>query len=114
VYEALIDNTIVNHAELHRFNYLLRQLGFGVINVIGDCETVPEYQGQGIYPAMLSRIIRDVKQGVKANSPLFIMVVPENIPSIKGIERAGFQFAFHIQVTRLGPFLIQKTLGNSK
>lgn len=114
VYEATIDGKVINHGELHSFNYLLWQLGFGMANVIGDCVTIPDYQGQGIYPAMLNRIIHDIKTGDKANSPVFIMVLPENTPSIKGIERAGFLFDFHFRGTRLGPFLIRKELGKSK
>lgn len=54
---------------------------------IGPCYTYPDFRGKGIYPKVLSEICR--RRGSDAMS--FYMIVDEtNIPSIKGIERAGF------------------------
>ena len=54
---------------------------------IGPCYTYLTFRGKGIYPKVLSKIcaIRACGEGS------FYMIVDEsNIPSIKGIEKAGF------------------------
>lgn len=54
---------------------------------IGPCYTYPAFRGNGIYPKVLSEICRR-----KGNDTfLFYMIVDEmNLPSIRGIEKAGF------------------------
>jgi RimJ/RimL family protein N-acetyltransferase len=72
------------------------------------CETTPEARGRNIYPAVLSRIARDTRI-----HDIFISCESENIPSRRGIEKAGFteialvtvnvRFGFGTQsVTRAG------------
>jgi len=54
---------------------------------IGPCYTYSSFRGQGIYPKVLTEICRRQCK----DTSLFYMIVDEtNIPSIKGIERAGF------------------------
>lgn len=54
---------------------------------IGPCYTYPAFRGNGIYPKVLSEICR--RRGNNTSS--FYMIVDEtNLPSIKGIEKAGF------------------------
>lgn len=53
--------------------------------VIGPCNTAPEERGKGLYPFMLSYI--------RLNNPninFYLVIRKENIPSIRGAEKAGF------------------------
>ena len=51
---------------------------------IGPCNTASSHRGRGIYRNVLRAICRDLQ------SKAFMMVHEDNIPSIKGIESAGF------------------------
>jgi len=53
------------------------------------CETAPEARGKNVYPSVLCKIINDFKN----NYEILIAVNSKNIPSIKGIEKAGFVLA---------------------
>lgn len=54
---------------------------------IGPCYTYTQFRGLGIYPKVLKEICRRKGSTVAA----FYMIVDEkNLPSIKGIEKAGF------------------------
>ena len=65
---------------------------------IGPCITYPEYRGNGYYPTMLHYI----SGSVGSEKTMFYMIVDENnIPSIKGIEKAGFERCGNIQVTKI-------------
>ena len=65
---------------------------------IGPCFTYPKFRGKGFYPQMLKYICSSV--GMKKST--FYMIVDEsNLPSIKGIEKAGFQKCGNIKVTRI-------------
>ena len=56
---------------------------------IGPCWTKEEYRGQGIYPYVLSYIIREYRQ---RNKRVFMMTDESNIASQSGILKAGFRF----------------------
>ncbi len=74
---------------------------------IFDCFTPPAHRGKGIYPTVLTRLLSD-DSPERAESYL-IAVDPGNLPSIKGIERAGFTPLYELKRTRrLGRNLIQK------
>jgi len=53
---------------------------------IHQCDTAPQARGLGIYPAVLNRIINDFNN----NSEILICVNRKNLPSIKGVLKAGF------------------------
>lgn len=53
-----------------------------------DFATVPAFRGRGIYPALLSEIVR---RECPPATRLWIIHAPENLPSGVGITRAGFQ-----------------------
>jgi GNAT superfamily N-acetyltransferase len=57
---------------------------------IYDCFTLPAHQGKGIYPATLAFMASFLRQ--RGAALALIAVDPDNRPSIKGIERAGFEF----------------------
>lgn len=53
---------------------------------IGPCFTLKDYRGKGIYPAVLNKIVTSIS----TNPFFYMMVSPQNISSIKGIEKAQF------------------------
>ena len=54
---------------------------------IGPCETKDEFRGQGIYP----KVINHITSSAQSTDTVFYMLVAEdNLPSIRGIEKAGF------------------------
>ena len=65
---------------------------------IGPCLTYPDFRGKGIYPEVLKHIYANVG----SESTLFYMIVDENnSPSIRGIEKAGFERCGTVKVTKL-------------
>ena len=52
------------------------------------CHTFSEYRGKNIYPYVLTQICKDI---VKNSGVAFISAGIDNIPSQKGIEKAGFR-----------------------
>lgn len=52
-----------------------------------DFMTLPEFRGRGLYTNALSYLVRKDKSGARS---VYIAVDPNNIPSVKGIQRAGF------------------------
>jgi RimJ/RimL family protein N-acetyltransferase len=61
--------------------------------------TLPEFRGKGIYPATLIEVQRYLKeQGYKR---LFICTREDNLPSVKGIEKAGFEFVTKINLIKV-------------
>jgi GNAT superfamily N-acetyltransferase len=51
-----------------------------------DFATLPDWRGRGIYPHLLQAIIASERDAQR----LWIIHAPENLPSCKGIARAGF------------------------
>lgn len=72
--------------------------------------TLPQFRGKGIYPATLVKIQRHLKEhGYKR---VFICVKEDNIPSIKGIEKAGFNFVTSINLTKIMGIQLNKRYDN--
>jgi len=65
------------------------------------CLTLPEFRGKGIYPAALQAILQYLRE--RGYRRCFICVKADNEPSIRGIEKAGFE--------RLGAVRLRKMLG---
>lgn len=65
------------------------------------CLTFPEFRGKGLYPAALRAIQHYLK--MQGCLQCFICVEADNIASIRGIEKAGFQ--------RVGSTRLRKVLG---
>ncbi|MGH8542283.1 MAG: GNAT family N-acetyltransferase [Gammaproteobacteria bacterium] len=70
------------------------------------CLTRPELRGKGLYPAALQQIQRYLKK--QGYQRCYICVKDDNTPSIRGIEKSGFQpigsmcllKAFGVQISR--------------
>jgi RimJ/RimL family protein N-acetyltransferase len=65
---------------------------------IYDCYTPPEFRERGYYTESLIRMLRQIRDAGAARA--LIAVDPDNIPSIKAIERAGFQPLYNLTVNR--------------
>ncbi len=63
---------------------------------IGPCHTAPSHRGQGIYRNVL-RVISGDSEGTYNRA--YMMVHEENIPSVKGIEAAGFRHIGTVEKT---------------
>lgn len=55
---------------------------------IGPCVTAREFRGRGLYPATLKRVIDSMGT---ADSVFYMVVSDDNAPSVRGIEKAGFE-----------------------
>jgi GNAT superfamily N-acetyltransferase len=62
-------------------------IGSGVA-YIGPCFTLPQARGLGIYPHVLTVILRSLQQ--EGFLKALIQAHKDNLPSIRGIEKAGF------------------------
>jgi hypothetical protein len=89
---------LVHESFLYKKVFLLRLIR-GRGPVIGNCFTSEQYRGQSIYPTVLNYIAKDVLLENKVNQ-LFIIVNKDNIPSINGIEKAGFERNAKIRAKR--------------
>lgn len=54
-----------------------------------DAFTLPQWRGRGLYPALLTRMVREAMEVGCRRAMIF--VVEDNLPSRQGIEKAGFE-----------------------
>ena len=66
---------------------------------IYHCRTAQEFQGRGIYPHVLSKMIAECK--ARGLLKAWVYTSPENIASQKGILRAGFTLSRRLVSIRL-------------
>jgi GNAT superfamily N-acetyltransferase len=64
-----------------------------------DAFTLPAFRGRGVYPFLLASAVRDLAVGCLR---AFGYVNEWNHPSVRGLERAGFQRALAYEVYELG------------
>lgn len=101
--------SLAHKSKIFRKSYILTSLNYpSPIITIGDCLTPDKYRGKGLYPKMLRYLI--TKFSVEHN--VYILVDPDNIASIKGIEKAGFQKISRVKAKKFGPFYFQKQVEN--
>lgn len=82
---AVVENgRIVHSTWLFENTLLTKQLGEYNVYTAGDSFTLEKYRGKGIYTNVLKAIV------ASCNKDIFIYVEPNNIASIKAIEKAGF------------------------
>ena len=95
---TLLDNEIpvsfawVKQSSNHFIGELNKEIEFkDKVNCIIDCFTIPEARGKGHYSSLISYISNKENQ-----FPTIIYTHNTNIPSRKGIEKAGFKEKFEI------------------
>jgi RimJ/RimL family protein N-acetyltransferase len=108
---------LVTYAFVLYRTFYKRLLGIPIdVPLIGNCFTVPAMRGRKLYPAMLGTVCRYLAQ--KGHDRVFISCSPDNQPSIRGIERAGFRRTKDIKnIVVLSKVVIARTeisIGNSR
>ena len=64
---------------------------------IGPCYTYPKYRGKGIYPLVLQFVCKHLQN---EKSDFYMIVDENNLSSIRGIEKAGFEKCGLVKVTK--------------
>lgn len=106
-YEISDNGTFVHRSFLYQRLRVLSLLG-KVGPAIGNCVTSEAYRGQSIYPKMIAKIATEtLAAGVKE---VFIIVNTDNIASIRGIEKAGFDLFATVKTKRFLLFYFDKTI----
>ncbi|MFA0961210.1 hypothetical protein AB9P05_05360 [Roseivirga sp. BDSF3-8] len=104
-YRLFLDGNQVHRSNVFYATHFLKTIGKYGFPVIGDCHTDDSCRGMGIYPYMLVHIYKELLQSHKE---VYILVSPENTPSIRGIEKAGFRKTHRVRTTRIGPLYVGK------
>ncbi|RZJ27593.1 MAG: N-acetyltransferase [Flavobacterium sp.] len=99
--------------------FVHRSLVYGKLNVlklvgksgpaIGNCVTSEAYRGQSIYPFVINNIASKLLLKKKV-SEVFIIVNSDNIASIRGIEKAGFELFAKVKAKRFLAFYFNKKI----
>ncbi|MGE5594468.1 MAG: GNAT family N-acetyltransferase [Hyphomicrobiales bacterium] len=76
-----------------------------------DFATLPAFRGRGIYPALLSEIVR---RECPPATRLWIIHAPENLPSGIGISRAGFEPVAELSFDAAGGPALATVGGNAR
>lgn len=98
---------LVHRSRVFHSSRLLNSFHFGgPLITIGDCFTDDRYRGLGIYPMVL----RSIAKGHGEKVQVYVLVAPDNIPSIRGIEKAGFQFLGRLSCFRFLVFYLNKRI----
>jgi RimJ/RimL family protein N-acetyltransferase len=106
-YRIMDQDILVHRSRVFHSSRLLRNFHFEKpLITIGDCFTDDRYRGKGIYPYVLRKIAKQYAH----TTQVFILVAPDNIPSIKGIEKAGFQFTARLRSFRFLVFYFRKRI----
>lgn len=106
-YEISDNGTFVHRSFLYRRLRVLSLLG-KVGPAIGNCVTSEAYRGQSVYPKMIAKIATETLAAGKKE--VFIIVNTDNIASIRGIEKAGFDLFATIKAKRFLLFYFDKTI----
>jgi hypothetical protein len=93
-----VGDTVIHQSFLFKKVFLLRLIN-KIGPTIGDCVTISAYKGKSIYPFVINYIARE--ELLKNNQDeVFIVVNADNLSSIKGIEKAGFQLHTKLKAKR--------------
>jgi hypothetical protein len=106
-HELLLKNVIVYKSNTYNRVHVMKCINHYNSPVIGDCFTKQDFRGKSIYPYMLQIAANDI---LKKFDKVFVLVSSDNIPSIRGIEKAGFKFKCRISAIRIGIFYINKQI----
>jgi RimJ/RimL family protein N-acetyltransferase len=79
---------------------------------IKHCLTTPALRGRGIYPKVINEIMNYAEENWIRR--VFMCVHPENHPSIRGIEKAGFKLTGNVRFRKFLGIQVSKRLITSK
>lgn len=104
-YSVAMEGETAHRSWLHRSARLPSRFGFdGGAPVIGDCHTAERFRGRSIYPRVLRYIARDVAR--REGKPVYVLVSPANLASVRGIEKAGFRRLARLRGIRVAGLLL--------
>ncbi len=106
-HKLLINDNLAYKSNTHKKIHLMKCINKYHYPVVGDCYTYESFRGKSIYPYMLQKTSIDALQ---KNNEVYVLVSPDNIPSIKGIEKSGFILLCSIQAIRIGYFFVFKKI----
>ncbi|MDN3204735.1 hypothetical protein [Algoriphagus sediminis] len=94
-------------SKIFRGSRILKSFGYKTpILCIGDCETPEEYRGKSLYPKMLRYLYTKFQN----EAEIFILVAPNNMASIRGIEKSGAKKDARIKCLKIGPIYLNKEI----
>lgn len=93
-YAVYDGDRLVHTSWVFKNKLLATQLGFKDSFVIGDCVTIADYRGKGIFPKILQVIASE------SQKDLIVFVSIENAASKKSIQKAGYEKLFCFELTR--------------
>jgi RimJ/RimL family protein N-acetyltransferase len=76
---------------------------------IFHCHTFERYRGNSVYPYMLTVISRDIFN-INKNSVIYVSTSVNNIPSQRGIKKAGFKKLGNLKYYQIGPIVLKSDL----
>lgn len=103
-YEAFHDGQRVFIIKIYYSVFTLRQFGYKDHPTVGGIETKSEFRNFGIFKHCLNYILNDLKNNFKFYN-VYGLIRPDNLPSIRGMERVGFEFVSRLKGIRVGPFI---------
>ena len=106
-HKLFINDNLAYRSNTHIKTHLMKCINKYNYPVIGDCYTYESFRGKSIYPYMLQKSSIDALQ---KNDEVYVLVSPDNISSIKGIEKSGFILLCNIQAIRIGYFFVFKKI----
>ena len=87
---ALDEGQVASYAFIIYASFYKRILGeTDATPMICNCHTFPEYRGQGVYPMLLAAACRHL--AASGYTRVIITCAPDNLSSVRGIEKAGFR-----------------------
>lgn len=109
---TIVDNSTLIHKSVIQFNsLLLNSFCFKKpYALIGHCYTLDTYRGKGIYPAVINYLAKKYS----SQNTIYMLVSPQNQSSIKGIEKAGYQFLCKLKCNRFLFLAYNKTISMLK
>lgn len=101
-YSIVKNDIIVSRALLISIVPNYKFLPKGAIHIC-YCETVHQEQGHGYYPMLLKYLLAN-----NPNTNFYMIIAEDNIPSIKGVERAGFVRCGEVEKMKDGSCITSK------
>jgi len=65
------------------------------VPMIGNCFTEPNARGRGLYTRMLRTVTRELAR--RGHPRAIVSCAPDNLPSVRGIGRAGFRLVRRVE-----------------
>ncbi len=103
-FSALHRGRVVSYCWFSQARVGIEEVGLNVVVqpdevYLYDAFTLPPWRGRGLYPALLTRMVKEAMEMGCQRAMIF--TVEDNLPSRQGIEKAGFELFQRITHYRL-------------